>query len=417
MFTRRDFLKTSSMVTLGLGSSALLPRFLSRTADAAPLSGKPGAKDTILVVVQLTGGNDGLNTVIPFKDPLYARYRPTLKQPVDQIKKLNDEVGLHPALGGLASLYEDNALCVVQGVGYPNPSQSHFRSMDIWHAGSTAETLREGWLGKALGRLNNAPAYHLGAENEAAPFAFAGAPIKVPSLTSLEEFQLRTAAASSPDSKAQRAVIEGVVRGGSSPKQESSLIDFVQRTANNTYASSRRLAEIGKNYEPKVPYPASGLANRLKLAAQLIDADLGARIYYVSIDGFDTHAGQEPTHTTLLTEVSEALAAFYKDLAARGQGERLMVMTFSEFGRRARENGSKGTDHGSGAPMFLVGGRVKAGVVGQHPSLEKLEDGNLKHHTDFRQVYAAILDGWLGVPSREILGQAFAPVGILRSQA
>jgi uncharacterized protein (DUF1501 family) len=305
----------------------------------------------------------------------------------------------------------------VQGVGYPNPSQSHFRSMDIWHAGSTAETLREGWLGKALGRLNNVPAYHLGAENEAAPFAFAGAPIKVPSLTSLEEFQLRTAAASSPDNKAQRSVIEGAVRGSSSAKQESSLIDFVQRTANNTYASSRRLAEIGKNYEPKVPYPASGLANRLKLAAQLIDADLGARIYYVSIDGFDTHAGQEPTHTALLTEVSEALAAFYKDLAARGQGERLMVMTFSEFGRRARENGSKGTDHGSGAPMFLVGGRVKAGVVGPHPSLEKLEDGNLKHHTDFRQVYAAILDGWLGVPSREILGQAFAPVGILRNQA
>ena len=150
MFTRRDFLKSSSLVTLSLGAGAMLPRFLTNTAAAAPLNGKPGSKDTILVVVQLTGGNDGLNTVIPFKDPLYAKYRPTLKQPVEQIKKLNDEVGLHPARG-FASLLEDKALCVVQGVGYPNPSQSHFRSMDVWQAGSTAETLKEGWLGRCSG--------------------------------------------------------------------------------------------------------------------------------------------------------------------------------------------------------------------------------------------------------------------------
>jgi uncharacterized protein (DUF1501 family) len=419
MFTRRDFLKSSSLVTLSLGAGALLPRFLNRTAAAAPLAGKPGSKDTILVVVQLTGGNDGLNTVIPFKDPLYAKYRPTLKQPVEQIKKLNDEVGLHPALGGFASLWEDKALCVVQGVGYPNPSQSHFRSMDVWQAGSTAETLRDGWLGKALGRMSNAPAYHMGAPNEAAPFAFTGSPIKIPSLTSLEEFQLRTAAASNPDNKAQRSVIEGAAKSPSTPTSGGGsgggLIDFVQRTANNTYASSRRIAEINKNYEPKSPYPATGLANRLKLAAQLIDAELGARIYYVSIDGFDTHAGQEPTHTQLLNEVSEAMTAFFKDLDARGQRERVLLMTFSEFGRRAKENGSKGTDHGSGAPVFLIGGKVHAGVVGAHPSLEKLEDGNLKHHTDFRQVYASILDSWLGVPSREVLGAKYEAIPILRS--
>jgi uncharacterized protein (DUF1501 family) len=165
-----------------------------------------------------------------------------------------------------------------------------------------------------------------------------------------------------------------------------------------------------------VPYPGTGLANRLKLCAQLIDAGLGARVFYVSIDGFDTHANQggvAGAHANLLAEVSGAVTAFYKDLAARGHKDRLMVMTFSEFGRRAKENGSKGTDHGSGAPMFLVGGKVKPGLVGDHPSLKDLDDGNLRFATDFRQVYAAILDQWLGVSAKDVLGESFKPVGIL----
>jgi uncharacterized protein (DUF1501 family) len=189
----------------------------------------------------------------------------------------------------------------------------------------------------------------------------------------------------------------------------------VQRTAVQTYDSSRRLQEIGKNYQPKVPYPNTGLANRLKLAAQLIDADLGARIFYVSIDGFDTHAGQQDAHARLLKEVSDAMTAFYRDLAARGHKDRLLLMTFSEFGRRAKENGSRGTDHGSAAPMLLVGGKVRAGVVGDHPSLTALDAGNLRHHTDFRQVYAAVLDGWLGVSSREVLGRGYSAVSVFKS--
>jgi uncharacterized protein (DUF1501 family) len=190
------------------------------------------------------------------------------------------------------------------------------------------------------------------------------------------------------------------------------LLDFVQRTAVNTYASSQRLQEIGKNYQPKSPYPNTPLANRLKLAAQLIDAGLGARIFYVSIDGFDTHANQLPAHANLLQQVSGAMTAFFKDMVARGQRERILMMTFSEFGRRPYENGSKGTDHGAAAPMLLVGGKVKAGVVGKHPSLTDHTQGNLKHHTDFRQVYAAILDKWLGVSSKEVLGAAFDPLEI-----
>src|SRR5437870_9971002 len=406
--TRRDFLKSTGLVACGL----TVPRFLSRTAMAAPLAGKPGAKDTILVVIQLTGGNDGLNTVIPFKDAEYAKLRPTLKQPKDQLKRINDDIALHPALSGLAGLLEDQALCVVQGVGYPNPSQSHFRSMDIWQAASTEETVTEGWIGKALKSLSGAPSFHLAGKNESAPLALAGAPVRVPSIASLEDFQLRTAAASSADSKEQRMIIEDAVRpSGGQPN----LLDFVKQTAVNTYASSRRLQEIGKNYQPKAAYPNTPLAGHLKLAAQLIDANFGARIFYVSIDGFDTHANQLNAHANLLRQVSDAMTAFYKDMAARGHKDRVLMMTFSEFGRRAHENGSKGTDHGSAAPMLLVGGKVKAGVVGEHPSLTKLSMDNLVHHTDFRQVYAAILDKWLGISSKEVLGESFKPLDVLRT--
>jgi uncharacterized protein (DUF1501 family) len=400
MTNRRDFLKASSLVGLG----ATVPTFLARTALAAPDASKPGAKDTILVVVQLTGGNDGLNTVIPYKDDLYASYRPTIKVPADRVKKVNDSIGLHPSLDGLAGLLEDKALCVVQGVGYPNPSQSHFRSMDIWQAASTAESLTEGWVGRALKAMNS-PAFHVAGNNETAPLALTGSPARVPSITSIEDFQLKLA------DKAGKAVIEDAAKTGGKP----GLLDFVQKTALNTYASSQKLQEIGKNYQPKVPYPATGLANRLKLCAQLIDAGLGARVFYVSIDGFDTHANQggpQGAHANLLAEVSGAITAFYKDLAARGHKDRLLVMTFSEFGRRAKENGSKGTDHGSGAPMFLVGGKVKAGAVGEHPNLKDLEMGNLKFGTDFRQVYAAILEKWLGVPSKDVVGGSFKPVDV-----
>jgi len=401
MITRRDFLKSSSLI--GLGAS--VPTFLARTAFAAPDASKPGAKDTILVVVQLTGGNDGMNTVIPFADELYARYRPTIKIPTELVKKLNDKVGLHPSLDGLAGLHEDKALCVVQGVGYPNPSQSHFRSMDIWQAASTAESLTEGWVGKALKSMN-VPAFHVAGGNESAPLALNGSPARVPSITSIADFQLKMA------DKAGKAVIEDAAKSGGKP----GLLDFVQKTALNTYASSQKLQEIGKNYEPKTPYPATGLANRLKLCAQLIDAGLGARVFYVSIDGFDTHANQGANigaHANLLAEVSGAITAFYKDLSGRGHKDRLMIMTFSEFGRRAKENGSKGTDHGSGAPMFLVGGKVKSGVVGAHPNLKELEDGNLKFGIDFRQVYASILDKWLGVSSKEVLGGTYKGVDVL----
>ena len=411
MTHRRDFLKASlagtGLVTLGLSA----PRFLTRTAAAAPTADKAGAKDTILVVVELTGGNDGLNTVIPFKDPEYAKLRPTLKLPESQLKKLTDEIALHPQLSGLADIYNEGALAVVQGVGYPNPTQSHFDSMDIWQSATTEKTRTEGWIGKALKGMTGAPTFHVKSANDKSPLALEGAPIRVPSIASLEDFQLQMAAASGADKKNQRDVIEGAVKGTES---KSNLLDFVSRTAANTYASSRRLQEIGKNYQPKAAYPQFPLANRLKLAAQLIDADLGARIFYVAIEGFDTHSGQAPLHNLLMLQVSTAISAFYKDLAARGHKDRLLIMTFSEFGRRAKENGSRGTDHGSAAPMFLLGGKVKGGIVGKHPSLTDIPMSNLLHHTDFRQVYATVLDKWLGVDSKAVLGGKYEAVDVLK---
>ncbi len=221
------------------------------------------------------------------------------------------------------------------------------------------------------------------------------------------------AAASGADKKDQRAVIEGAVK---TAEKQPGLLDFVSRTAANTYASSRRLQEIGKNYQPKAAYPIQfELANRLKLAAQLIDADLGARIFYVSLGGFDTHSGQAQQHAILMLHLSSAISAFYKDLAARGHKDRLLIMTFSEFGRRAKENGSRGTDHGSAAPMFLVGGKVKGGVIGKHPSLTDIPMSNLLHHTDFRQVYATVMDKWLGVDSKAVLGGKYEPIDVLKA--
>lgn len=407
MFSRRDFLKSSSMIALG----SSVPGFLSRTAAQAPTANQPGARDTILVVVQLTGGNDGLNTVIPYNDPEYARLRPTLRQPADQVRRIDDRLGLHPNMTGFADLLQDQALCIVQGVGYPNPSQSHFRSMDIWQAANMDAELTEGWIGKALRNVPGAVSFHLASVNETAPLALTGAPVRVPSITTLNDFQLRLEASSATDRQEQQSLRDAVSSGAG----QGSLLDFVQRTAANTYASSRRLREVGRTYEPRVPYPATGLANHLKLAAQLIDAGLGARLFYVTIDGFDTHAGQAPLHANLMREVSDGITAFFRDLAARGQRDRVLVMTFSEFGRRARENGSRGTDHGSAAPMMLIGGRVKPGIVGAHPSLTELEQGNLRHHTDFRRVYATVLERWLGLASRPILGLGFEPLDLFRA--
>ncbi len=412
-FSRRRFLQTSvgasSLVALGLD----VPGFLARTAQAANArrNGNRSANENVLVVIQLTGGNDGLNTVIPYADPLYAKNRILLRIAEQDVIKIDDHVGLHPSLAGFGELLEDDQLAVVQGVGYPNPDRSHFRSMDIWHSAAPADlSPRTGWLGRMLdakesNTLRDAAAIHLGA-NEL-PLALVARETAVPSIDSLDAFRLRTSGgALSTD--ALRELAQLPTAGN------SSLAQFIQRSTLSALDSSQRVqASLGEKESP-TKYPAFGLAEKLELVAQLIDAGMETSIYYVELTGFDTHASQRDAHAALLKELGDSTAAFVNDLKARGQQDRVLVMSFSEFGRRVRENASAGTDHGAAAPMFLAGAPVQAGAIGAHPSLSDLQAGDLKFHTDFRNVYAGVLDGWLGCDSKQILGASFDATPILR---
>jgi len=405
--SRRSFLRTT------LGSSALLsmgldvPGFLARSAVAA---GSGDSTGKVLVVVQLSGGNDGLNTVIPYSDENYVRNRTALRIAGGQVLTVNGQIGLHPAMTGFARLVEEGRLGIVQGVGYPNPDRSHFRSMDIWHScRPDLETPPDGWLGRALdiapkSEGQDVPALHLGPDE--LPLALMSGRTAVPSVDSLETFRLRT--------ESGAVAVQALAQLAKQRGEDPPLLDFLRRSTLNAYASSDQVQAALKDEASPIEYPAYGLATKLKSVAQLIDAGLSTRIYYVSLDGFDTHSNQLDAHAGLLREVSDSIAAFVDDLVHRGQIDRVAVMTFSEFGRRVKENASAGTDHGAAAPLFLAGGGVVSDVVGAHPSLTDLDDGDLKHHTDFRQVYAALLDGWLGCSSETVLGGRFQPAAVLR---
>ena len=415
--SRRAFLKGSA------GSAALValaqgvPQFLlNASARAAESRG-----ETVLVVIQLSGGNDGLNTVIPFADDAYRKGRPSLAIGKEQVKKIDDALGFHPSMDGLAKLLEGGKLGIVQGVGYPNPDRSHFSSMDIWHT-ARPELYKgrgerdgpghrvTGWIGRCLdvhaparGATGDMPGLHLGAGR--LPLALVGDEIRVSSVDALEGFKLEHGSDERLRNAMQRAA--SAKRDGA-----DDLVTFLQRGTLSAMDSSRRVQESLGKYKTDVKYPDSGLARRLKTVAQLIDAGLGTRVYYLDLDGFDTHANQGAAHAGLLAELSGAVAAFVNDLDAHGHGKRVMTMTFSEFGRRVRENASQGTDHGAAAPLFVAGGRVKTGLIGTHPSLTDLDEGDLKHTTDFRSVYAAVLEQWLGVASEPVLGGRFEPVKV-----
>jgi uncharacterized protein (DUF1501 family) len=406
--SRRAFLAQlaggSAIVSLGMRA----PAFWARAAAAeAGLR-----KDSILVVVQLTGGNDGLNTVVPHRDDEYRKARPKLALPADELLSINDALGFHPAARGLADLLEAGQLAIVQGVGYPDPNRSHFESMDVWHTchrkGGPRST---GWLGRLMDEIgrsagSDAPAIHVGSEKQ--PLALAADKVRVPSFASPEAFRLEGG-----DDQPVKELVGGMQEQG--PGGPDPLLGFLESSTTSAFdASERIVAALGNDASP-VEYPESDLATRLKTIAQLIDAGLTTRIYYVELDGFDTHSQQAAAHAALLRQLGDALRAFHEDLTHRGHAERVLTASFSEFGRRVAENASVGTDHGAAAPVFLCGAPVRPGVVGEHPSLTDLDDGDLKFHTDFRQVYAAILGGWLGGSSESILGGRFEPIDFLAS--
>jgi uncharacterized protein (DUF1501 family) len=415
--TRREFLR------LGLGSSTLLacgasvPTFLAHSASLLAAEQGNAAKENILVVVQLDGGNDGLNTVIPFKDPDYQKHRPRLQQPQQQLHKLDDRMALHSALAGLAKLHQERQLAVVQSVGYPNPNRSHFESMAIWHTARTKpEATSPGWLARRLDQQaahgGDAPALHI--SGALLPQALYGSQRQVPSLLTLEQFRRRLGVPADAGRQEQRAALDQITSQQSG--QPGSLLQFVERSTVLTYASSARLEGVLKEQASASGYPEFyGLARRLKLVAQLIKAGLGTSLYYTELGGFDTHANQQFQHAQLLRELADSVKAFVEDLDKAGQAKRVLVLVFSEFGRRLTENASGGTDHGTAAPVLVLGPAVHGGLHGPYPNLQDLDGGgDPKHAIDFRQVYATLLDGWLGCPSAKVLGGDFKHLPLLR---
>jgi len=412
--SRRKFLTTVSAAASAAGMISLAPCAPAFLLESAAFGADQPAGERVLVVVQLSGGNDGLNTVVPFTDEVYRRRRPSLALDGGQLLKIDETTGLHPRLKGMASLLENRQLAIVQGVGYPNPNRSHFESMDIWHtAHAKTKERKAGWLGRAmdahqaaLSRTADPPSLHLGEETQ--PLALAARDVPSPSIRSLAQFRLETGR----DDR-QRAAIEGAINAPRSTASE--LLKFVQTRSTSALEVSRRIEASSQVYRTEVKYPASPLANKLKQIAQLIDAGLTTRVYYVALDGFDTHSDQAAAHAGLLDQLGGALAAFAEDLAAHAQLDRVMTVVFSEFGRRVEENASRGTDHGAAAPVFLVGSRVQSGLIGKHPRLDDLKDGDLKFHTDFRAIYATLLEKWLGWPAAPILGEGYAPADVLQA--
>jgi uncharacterized protein (DUF1501 family) len=320
-------------------------------------------------------------------------------------------------LSAFGKILERNRLSVIQGVGYPNPDRSHFRSMEIWETartGNKPEDLATGWVGRALEALpstagGDVAGIHVG--GRAQPLALKAVKLEVPSLEKLEDFRLKLAEAAA-DRRAQRQALDDVARIDRG--NGDALLGFIRRSTLAAYESSQRLEQLGEGAKAAVTYPNQGLARRLELIAKIIKAGYKTRIYYTALDGFDTHANQIGTHAALLTELADSVSAFEADLTAAGHGDRVSILCFSEFGRRVEENASAGTDHGAAAPVFVLGPVKQKGLVGAHPSMDPkdLDDGDLKFHTDFRRVYADVLEGWLGVPAAPIVGTEYRPIGL-----
>jgi uncharacterized protein (DUF1501 family) len=424
LHTRRQFLRTS---LLGGAVSWTIPAFLERTfftldamaADSA-IQTATGKDGPILIVLQLAGGNDGLNTLVPFGDDAYFRARPTLAIPGGKTLRLTDHFGLNPKLVGLKSLHDEGHLAIVQGVGYPNPNRSHFRSTEIWHTASDSSvTEKYGWMGRYFDSCckGEEPAIGVSIGGQP-PQAFAAPEPRGITFSRPEQFRfdLKNTSDRNVADDFFRSVNDfesGEMDGASigmlpgHADGAGDTLDFLQRTSLDAVMSSDKIAEITKRTRPGASYPSNRLADSFNLVARLIGGGMPTRVYYVAQGGYDTHSNQTGAHERLMAELDSSLTAFCTDLKAQGNFERVLVMSFSEFGRRVQENASCGTDHGAAAPLFVVGGKVKPGIYGAAPSLTKLHDGDIIHSVDFRSVYATVLSKWLNAPVEPILKRNF----------
>ncbi len=388
-----------------VGAGSLLQNAINAqlTPDPTSLAG-----DRILVIIQLSGGHDAMSALVPYGHDAYGRVRKATRITEKEVLKLNNEVGLHPNLKGFKELHERGAFAAVPGTGYPKPTYSHFKAMDIWHmADRRGRAVTRGWLGRyfdAAFPKNLDPQLSLAVGSGKTPLAIVGGAHPGLCFSRPESFTYTGAGRSK-----ERVKLYGQMNA-SAKNSAASNLDFVTQTAANANACSAEIRRLARAHKPKATYPSTSIGRALRTVGAMVAGDASTRVYYVKQGGYDTHSGQRTRHDRLMAELDAAVMAFQQDLDAQGNAKKVMSMAFSEFGRRVKENGSEGTDHGAAGSMFLIGEGVKAGVHGKHPSLTELQGGgggSLVHTVDFRSVYATVLEKWLKTPSEKILGKQY----------
>lgn len=387
LLKRKDFLQIGTLAT----TSLLMPKFLKAFERGSLVP--PGNK--VLVVLQLSGGNDGLNTVIPVRNDIYYRQRPKLGIKKENALMLNDEAAIHEALPFFKELYDDGSLGIMNNVGYPNPDRSHFRSMDIWQSASESnQYLSSGWLGRYL------DAQCSGCEKPVQA-------LEIDDVLSLamKGEDLKGIAVTDPKKLFNTSNEKFFREINAAHDHEEAAADYLYKTLSETLSSADYIYQQSKKYQPQ-NYPATGLGKNMQTIASLILSDITTKVYYVSVGSFDTHINQQNQQSRLFKEINDAMSAFVKDLKANNRFQDVMLMTFSEFGRRVAQNASGGTDHGTANNMFFVSGGLKEkGILNTLPDLENLDQGDLKHTVDFKSVYATMLHNWLGADDTKILGK------------
>jgi uncharacterized protein (DUF1501 family) len=392
LIKRKEFIQIGSLAT----ASLMLPKFLKAFEGQAMVP----AGNKVVVILQLSGGNDGLNTVIPVRNDIYYKSRPRLGIEKTKALSLTDEVGLHPALTGFKELYDDGSLGIMNSVGYPNPDRSHFRSMDIWHTASqSSEYWNTGWVGRYL------DAQCSGCDKPTQA-------IEIDDVLSLamKGEHIKGIAVKDPRrlyGTANEKFFKDVLKNHKEAVGEQPA-DYLYKTMSETLSSADYIFKQSRLHPSSAEYPKSDLANSLKTIASLIYSDINTKVYYVSLGSFDTHINQDGQQQRLFTEMNDAVTAFVKDLKANNRFNDVMLFTFSEFGRRVQQNASGGTDHGTANNMFMISGGLKQkGVINPLPDLSDLQEGDLKYSVDFKNVYATILNKWLSADDQKILGKRY----------
>jgi uncharacterized protein (DUF1501 family) len=397
MPTRRDFLKISA-----LASGALFtPQFLQALGHGG--LNTDGKK---LIIIQLSGGCDGLNAFVPYRNDIYYKMRPRLA--MDEVLELNDEIGLNAALKPLQALYDQGQFALINGVGYPNPNRSHFRSMDIWHTGSSSsEYLQTGWLGRYLDSSCKGCAAPHKVIEMADTLSLALKGTETNGLAVKNPHRLHKAT--------NDPYIQALEKLASGSKTDNENLDYLYKTLTQTNQSTAYIYEATKVYRSKQTYPGSAFGKSLKMIAELICSGVETEVFYTSLSGFDTHINQKPTQARLFNAYATGVAALVRDLEQNNRLKDTLILTFSEFGRRVKQNASNGTDHGKANNLWLIGGGLrKPGIYNEVPDLAELDNGDLQWKVDFRQVYAEVLDNWMGADSKEILGgRSFDRLGIV----